>query len=89
MTLPVITFQVAAYEWLHDYFQDEGHRAGERYTTAAFRNAYKHSDLARKCLCIGASVDDIGIKGILRILMRKIVRKVFSKKRKLGHLYEI
>ena len=86
LTLPIVTFQIAAYEWLHDYFQDEGHRTDERYTIAEFRNAYKHSDLARKCLCMGASVDDIGIKGILRILMRKIVRKVFPQRKKLSHL---
>lgn len=86
LTLPVVVSQITAYEWLHDYFQDEGHRTDERYTIAEFRNAYKHSDLARKCLCMGSLFDDIGIKGILRILMKKIVRKVFPQRKKLSHL---
>ena len=88
LTLPVVTFQIAAYEWLHEYFQHEENRSDDKYTIAQFRNEYRHSELAYRCLSpSSAAVGGMGIKGVFKILVKKCIRKVFPhKKEKLTHL---
>lgn len=90
LSLPVITFQIAAYDYLHNFFQSENHRVDERFTIAQFRNLYKHSDLAYKCLLLQSPVvffENIGIKGTFKILIQKCLRKVHpSRTKKLTHL---
>lgn len=86
-TLPVITYQIVAYQYLHKYFQDEDHRNNENYTIAQFRNTYKYSELAYKCITPIENVQDIGIKRTVKILIKKIIKRILPKySRRLTHL---
>lgn len=87
LSMPVITMQTVAYLYLHDYFQDEKNRKDERYTVAQFRNTYKNSYIAYKALANLPAVQDIGIKSIIKILIKKCLKKIFPNyRRKLSHL---
>ena len=71
LNLPVITFQIVAYRYLHDYFQSEVHRIDERYTISQFRKTYSHSKNAFRCLNNVVDVSEIGIKRLTLLLFRK------------------
>ena len=87
LSMPLITMQTSAYLYLHDYFQNEKNREDERYTIAQFRNAYKNSYLAYKCISNLPIVQDFGIKGTFKLLIKKCIKKLLPKsKEKLGHL---
>lgn len=86
MSLPVVTFQIAAYQWLHDYLQDAEHRDDERVAVACFRNLYQSSELAYRCLETNEWYNALGIKGIFKIFMKKCIRKFLPHTKKLSHL---
>lgn len=76
LTWPAVTFQLVAYRYLHEYFQQEENRCDDRYTIAQFRDTYKHSSYAYRAFEPFKDISGLGIKGTLKLLAKKIYAKL-------------
>lgn len=86
LTYPCVQFQIAGYEYIHNYFQDEKNRCETDFSINNFRAAYANSYLAQ-CADNYYWVNHlVGIKGATKILLKKIRDKIFKPHKKLTHM---
>lgn len=86
LTYPCVQFQIAGYEYIHNYFQNEKNRCKTDFSISNFRSAYANSYLAQ-CADNYYWINHlIGIKGAAKILLKKIRDKILKPHKKLTHM---